>query len=377
MNCKEAAEKIPLVVAGELRSGDVDAHVASCAACAELAKEMTGIDALCRETFRSLRPARAVELPRRRQLAAVLTAAAAILLVALVLGYYLTRSEEKPGPVVGPQPKVEPRPEPKAPEIVENLPPKPEPKPAPRPAPEPEPKPEPKPEPAPEPKPEPEPEPEPAPVPAKGTAGIAGAVLFRGDPPANLKIQMSSDAYCAGSHKDDAFAEGVLVKDGRLQNVLVYVKTGLKGKFDPPAEAVILEQDGCVYRPHVVAVMVGQKLVVRNNDDTSHNIHFLPKVNPEDNFSQARKDMTAERVFKTPEIGAKIKCDVHPWMAAYLHVLRHPYYSLTLEDGSFHIPDLPPGRYTLAAWHEKFGEKTAVLDVEADKQVRVDFKFEN
>lgn len=217
----------------------------------------------------------------------------------------------------------------------------------------------------------------PAKIDPKDTGNIVGAVTFKGDVPQNLKIEMKSDAYCAGAHKDDVFAEEVIVKDGKLANVLVHIKTGIKGKFEPPAEAATIDQNGCAYKPHVVALMVGQKLVIRNSDDTSHNIHFLPKINPEDNFSQAKKDMTADRSFKSPEIGAKIKCDVHPWMAAHLHVLRHPFFKVTGSDGAFKIEGVPAGEYTLAAWHEKYGEKTAKVTVAAGKDATANFEFEH
>ena len=143
----------------------------------------------------------------------------------------------------------------------------------------------------------------------------------------------------------------------------------------PPTDWATIDQNGCQYKPHVVAIMRKQDLTVKNSDSTSHNIHFLPDKNKEDNFSQAKKGMSTTRSFKIPEIGAKIKCDVHPWMASYLHVLRNPLFAVSGADGSFTIKNVPAGEYDLIAWHEKYGEKKIKVKVEAGKDASAEFTY--
>jgi len=162
---------------------------------------------------------------------------------------------------------------------------------------------------------------------------------------------------------------------GELANVFVYIKD-IKGNFPAPSTPVVIDQKGCQYHPHVLAVRVGQPIVVSNSDAFLHNIHALSVDNPGFNIGQPTKDPGRNvGVMKVPEI-FKVKCDVHPWMGAYVHVIDHPFFAVTKEDGTFAIPaGLPDGRYTLAAWHEKLGEKLAVVEVKGGKAEAVDFTF--
>src|ERR1019366_8419163 len=153
--------------------------------------------------------------------------------------------------------------------------------------------------------------------------------------------------------------EEVVVNDnGTLRNVFVYVKSGLEGKtFEPPTEHVTLEQKGCTYHPRVFGMQAKQPLDIVNDDDTLHNIHALPTQSKEFNVGQPNKGMKTTRTFATPEVMVKLKCDVQPWMAAYVGVLDHPFFSVSGDDGKFTIKNLPAGTYEIVAWHEKYGEQ--------------------
>ena len=169
--------------------------------------------------------------------------------------------------------------------------------------------------------------------------------------------------------------------DDTLQNVLVYVSKGLEGKkFDAPKQPVVLDQVGCVYTPHVVAVMAGQTLEIRNSDATLHNVMSAPRNNPPFNFGMPVKDQTSAKVFKSPEMKMNLKCFMHPWMSAYVHVLEHPFFAVTGPDGTFTIHGLPPGEYELSVLHETslFEPTPAVakLTVAACETKTADFTFQ-
>jgi hypothetical protein len=187
---------------------------------------------------------------------------------------------------------------------------------------------------------------------------------------------MTADPVCLSLHKEPVTSEEVLVADGKLQNVFVYVKEGLeKYSFTPPAEPAKINQEGCHYGPHVGGMMVNQKLKIINSDSTLHNIHCWAEKNPQFNIGQPVKGMETEKTFTTPEILIHFKCDVHKWMSAYLGVLTHPYYSVTGKDGAFTLKNLPPGDYVIEAWHEKYGTQTQKVTV-ADKDAKeVAFTF--
>ena len=207
-------------------------------------------------------------------------------------------------------------------------------------------------------------------------ADISGTVKFDGEAPEPAQIDMSAVKECAAQHPDGAFDESIVVADGKLANVVVSVKAdNLQGEV--PKEAATLDQKGCQYHPHVVAVMVGQSLLVKNDDNFLHNVHALSIDNPAFNFGQPTKDTNGRKVdpMKTAE-RFKVKCDVHPWMGAHVAVFEHPYFAVSKEDGTFKIPgNLPDGEYTIHAWHEKLGEKEIKVNVSGGKAEGADFSF--
>lgn len=207
---------------------------------------------------------------------------------------------------------------------------------------------------------------------------VVGTVKFDGEKPTMKRLRMDADPKCAEMHEDEPpVSEEVVINDnGTLRNVFVYVRGGLEGKtFEPSKEPVELRQEGCLYRPRVFGMMARQPLRIHNDDDTLHNVHALAKVNKEFNIGQPNKGMVTTRTFAQPEVMIKFKCDVHPWMAAYVGVLPHPFYDTTGEEGTYRLKGLPAGEYEIVAWHEKFGEQVAKVAVGADGEVTQDFTF--
>lgn len=226
------------------------------------------------------------------------------------------------------------------------------------------------------PTPEPRLPPEPTPAETGPPGRITGRALLDGaiDPPL---LDMLADPGCVHLHEHGVEEQGVRVDDdGRLENVLVLIREGLDpADYDPPAEAKLLDQIGCLFKPRVQGVQAGQPLVVRNSDPVLHNVQAVPTNNPELNFGQPFQGMETEVVFETPEPMIRVKCDIHPWMAAYLAVIEHPFFDTTGADGGFVIADLPPGEYTVAAWHEVLGEQKAEVTVAAGEAVDLEFRF--
>jgi hypothetical protein len=168
----------------------------------------------------------------------------------------------------------------------------------------------------------------------------------------------------------------VVNDNGTLRNVFVYVKTGLEGKnFGVPEDSVVLDQDGCIYKPHVLGIQARQNLSVKTSDNTTHNIHPLPKVNREWNVSQPPGADPIVQSFSRPEATIPVKCNQHPWMRAYIHVLSHPYFKVSDDGGSYKIENLPPGDYELEAVHEEYGAQTQKVTVAANGSATADFAF--
>jgi plastocyanin len=210
---------------------------------------------------------------------------------------------------------------------------------------------------------------------AKGTASIGGKISFAGTAPAPEKIKVSADPYCQKEHKDGLERKVVDVKDGGLKDVFVYVKSGITGTYPPPTEAVELDQQGCMYKPHIVALQVGQPLKIKNNDETLHNIHPRPAVNQEFNVGQARKGMEVTKTFDKKEVMIPVGCDVHPWMRSFISVLDHPFFAVTDEDGKYEIKGLPAGEYEVEAVHEKLKSQTGKLTVKDGEKATLDLSY--
>ena len=211
---------------------------------------------------------------------------------------------------------------------------------------------------------------------AGGASSVKGTVKFDGTAPKGTRIDMSQDPLCAKVRSTPATTEDFVVgADGGFANVVVYVSDGLTThSFQPPAQAVELEQKGCQYRPHVVALQAGQKLNVVNSDETTHNIHPTPNNNREWNMTQPH-GMPLEQTFAREEIAIPVKCNVHPWMKGYIAVFKHPYFAVTDKNGNFEIKDLPPGSYTITAWQEKLQPQSQKITVGSGEAKSLDFTF--
>ncbi|MDB5035567.1 MAG: hypothetical protein JWQ98_2808 [Chlorobi bacterium] len=209
-------------------------------------------------------------------------------------------------------------------------------------------------------------------------ATVTGKILFTGTAPAQVPIKQESDPVCAAkaSEEKPEVTQEVVINDGKLANVFVYISKGIDGTYAPPAQAAMLDQQGCRYHPHVLGVVAGQKIQFRNSDATLHNIHPVPKNNASFNLAQASVGKVDEKMFDKPEVMIPISCDVHGWMRSYVGVLNHPFFSVSGSDGSFSIKGLPPGTYTITAWHEKFGEQTQEVTVKAKetKDISIAYK---
>ncbi|MEX1181720.1 MAG: carboxypeptidase regulatory-like domain-containing protein [Gemmatimonadota bacterium] len=214
-------------------------------------------------------------------------------------------------------------------------------------------------------------------VPAGEAASIAGTVAFQGTPPAPESIDMADEPTCEAKHGSAGpTTEAVVVNDNStLANVFVYVKEGLGDRtFAAGTGAKVIDQDGCTYRPHVIGVQTDQPLTFRNSDGLLHNINAQATTNRSFNISQPQ-NMDSQRSFTQPEIMIPVRCDVHGWMEAYIGVVDHPYFAVTGEDGSFTIENLPPGDYTLEAWHERYGTQTMQVSVAAQETGEASFTF--
>ena len=215
------------------------------------------------------------------------------------------------------------------------------------------------------------------PVDAATAGSIAGTATFTGTPPANEAIDMGDEPSCAAAHSTPPARETVVVGgSGGLANVFVYVKEGLDPSLRfPTGTGKELDQEGCVYLPHVVALTTGEMLTVRNTDDVLHNVNATPTVNRGFNRSQPQANMTFETSFPQPEVMIPVRCDVHGWMESYIGVTGHPYHAVTGTDGAFSLERLPPGTYTLEAWHNRYGTATETVEVVTGQPTQVTFEF--
>ena len=208
---------------------------------------------------------------------------------------------------------------------------------------------------------------------------VSGTVHFAGKAPQRLKIDMSMDPVCSMLGGDN-FAEQFVVKDGKLANVYVYVKDGPAAAMTAPAlssEPVVMDQVGCRYTPHVIALMRGGTVEFRNSDATMHNVHAMPAVagNETMDISQAAKGAPQQKRFDQPEVMMPVRCNNHPWMNAFINVSATPFFAVTDAEGRFEIKGLPAGTYTLAAVHEKMGEQTIKVTVAPKESEKAEFTY--
>jgi len=206
------------------------------------------------------------------------------------------------------------------------------------------------------------------------TGKIIGTIKFDGEIPILKTIQMSADPICVANNEGKEVTAQTLVlgPEKTVANILVQIKSGLqKGKtYETPTESVVLDQIGCMYLPHIIALMKNQELDILNSDGTLHNVHGLPKVNDEFNVAMPKFKKKMTKKFEQAEDPFRVKCDVHPWMGGYMAVMDNPYFSVTKEDGQFEIKGLPAGDYEIEIWHEKLGIQTAKLTL-ADGETKV------
>jgi hypothetical protein len=208
-------------------------------------------------------------------------------------------------------------------------------------------------------------------------ASITGKVIFDGTPPQNPVINMGSDPACAGDGKTAVTSESIVVDNGGLQNVFVYIKDGLGNKYlyDAPTAAVTLDQKGCHYVPHVVGLRTTQPLDVVNSDNTMHNVHAMPENNREFNHGQPVPGVKNTVTFNVAEVLIPFKCDVHAWMHAYIGVVDHPYFAVSGGGGKFELRTIPPGTYTIEAVHEKLGRQTQTVTLGEKDAKEITFTF--
>jgi hypothetical protein len=207
---------------------------------------------------------------------------------------------------------------------------------------------------------------------------ITGKVAFQGEAPKLKPIDMGADPVCASKHSGPVPSEVVTVNSNRtLKDVFVYVKGGLGDKtFAVPEVAKEFDQVGCMYVPHVFGIQARQKLNILTKDNTTHNIHPQPQINPEWNESQPPGSGALTKTFNRPEVLIPVKCNQHPWMLAYIGVLAHPFYAVTGDDGTFTIKGLPPGEYEIEAYHGKYRAlPTQKVTVGAKETKTVDFTY--
>jgi hypothetical protein len=217
----------------------------------------------------------------------------------------------------------------------------------------------------------------PTPIDPATIGEITGKIMFSGTPPKAQRINMDQDPTCQQKNPGPVYAEdGKVNPNGTLPNAFVYVKSGAeKYVFAPPAEPATLDQNGCMYKPHVLGIMAGQILRIVTSDDTTHNIHPMPQNNREWNMSQLPGAPPLEQIFKHPEIMIPIKCNQHPWMRAWLGVVANPFFAVTGSDGTYSLKGLPPGNYTIGAWTATFGTKEQTISLAAKEAKTLDFLF--
>ena len=218
---------------------------------------------------------------------------------------------------------------------------------------------------------------QPTPLDLSTTGTITGVVNVDGAVPEQSVVQLGGWSECAAQHAGgNPKAGDILVENGKLRNVMVYIKEGLGDRvFAIPTTPAELDQKGCVFLPRVLGAQTDQDIKMLNSDPLAHNVHGLPTQSSSWNFSLGVKGASRTVSVATPEAMIEIKCDIHPWMRAYLGVFEHPYFMLSDADGRFALKDVPPGEYTVEAWHERFGVQTRKVTVGAKETKELLFTF--
>lgn len=207
-------------------------------------------------------------------------------------------------------------------------------------------------------------------------ATLSGTVTLDGPPPVDRPIDMSADPSCQQMHsKSVNYSDVSTGPEGGLSDVVVYIRSGLGNyHFAPPPSSMLLDQKGCLYQSQVIALMAGQRLEIRNDDVTVHNIHSMARRNPPWNKSQPH-GATIFETFSQPELAVPLVCNVHPWMRAFAFVFDNPYFAITSADGKFILANLPPGSYTIEAWHQRYGTLDQMVTLSARASVSISFVF--
>jgi len=203
---------------------------------------------------------------------------------------------------------------------------------------------------------------------------IRGVVKILGEPPKRRLAKLYADPKCADLHPGGILRDDIVVDLGNnVQWAFVYIAKGVKGTPKAPLLPVLLDQVGCRFEPHVLGVRVNQPINIYNNDRLLHTVHAMPYDNKEFNLGLPEWKQFETRTFTRPEIMIRVKCDIHPWMWAWIGVLDHPYFSVTSETGSYGIAQVPPGRYTVRVWHELYASVDREVEIEPGADVRLDF----
>ena len=212
-------------------------------------------------------------------------------------------------------------------------------------------------------------------------ATVTGKVTIDGTSPVMKALDMSANPFCVRAHPTAQKSEEVEAgAGGALKDVFVWIKDGdaVTGKqWQVPTTAVLLDQNGCMYKPHVLGVMAGQNLDIKTSDQTNHNIHPMPQVNQEWNESQAPGSEDKMKSFPRQEVMIPVKCQIHPWMKAYIGVVSHPFFAVTGDDGSYTIKGLPPGTYTVEFWQEKYLTHDESITVAAKDSKTLNYAFKS
>jgi plastocyanin len=207
-------------------------------------------------------------------------------------------------------------------------------------------------------------------------ATITGKVIFDGTKPVAKTLDMSANPVCMRAHASSPQkSEEVQVNDnGTVKDAFVWIKSGLPDQtWQVPTTAVTLDQNGCVYKPHVIGIMAGQNIEIKNSDPTNHNIHPMPTINADWNESQPPGSEAKMKTFPRQEVMIPVKCNIHNWMRSYIGVVSHPFFAVTGDDGTYTIKGLPPGTYTIQVWQEKYGTQDQQITVGAKDSKTQDF----